>query len=111
MRLSLTGMLVLAACACTPATPPPPADAGPPPPPPPAPTVTTGPADQRVYSELVEAGCLQASSDGLQSVAGLDQGPHDPWLDCLYDGGSVPACKVPDCLDDGGASRRKTLRR
>jgi hypothetical protein len=49
-----------------------------------------------VYGELLEAGCLAPSADGVQSVADQHTAPDQPvWLGCLFDGGTVSACGVP----------------
>jgi hypothetical protein len=49
-------------------------------------------ADQ-VTGELVDAGCLApGSSDAV--AAQLATG-HDPWLVCLFEGGTIGGCMVP----------------
>jgi hypothetical protein len=85
-RLFVAAALALAACdACSQ-------------PQPPQPPTT----DQKVYGELVEAGCLQATDGGLAAVAhDHTLGPAQPaWLACLYDGGSIQQCAVP-CTKNG----------
>jgi hypothetical protein len=49
-----------------------------------------------VYGALVEAGCLAQSNDGVQSIASEHAtAGHPPWLDCMFEGGSVVSCHVP----------------
>jgi hypothetical protein len=49
-----------------------------------------------VYGQLLEAGCLAASSDGVTSIAQEHTAAdHPQWLDCMFDGGTVLACHVP----------------
>ena len=53
-------------------------------------------ADEVVYGELVEAGCLEAEDGGVDYVAIAARDPSAPiWLTCLYDGGTVISCNVP----------------
>lgn len=89
MKLLVGILAAFTACnSCAPA--PAPVDAGPPVPP----TGTTG----AIYSELVEAGCLEPddASDGYAAIyeeSIADDEP--PWLRCLYLGGTVSSCLVP----------------
>ena len=93
--------LVGASCAACQKTPAPPtSDAGPPPPivdaasplPPASPTAVT------VYNELVEAGLLAPDpANGPGSVqADYDSDVREPWLACLFAGGTVQSCAVWD---------------
>lgn len=75
--------IVCGVAACTPSSPPP--DAAPP----------VGPTDQRIYSILVEAGCLAPSAGNPAAVAGERAQWHDMGLDCLADGGTIQSCHVP----------------
>lgn len=49
----------------------------------------------QVASELIEAGCLAAGPNDVQAVASELQTGHDPWLACMFDGGSVQTCNAP----------------
>lgn len=56
------------------------------------------PTAATVYMELVEAGCLAPDDAGPSNISqeqalGPDAG--FPWLDCLFDGGTVAGCGVP----------------
>ena len=51
--------------------------------------------DQNVYNVLVSGGCLAPSDGGVQAVAEEHASPNPPWLQCLYDGGTVAGCNVP----------------
>lgn len=61
------------------------------PPAPPNPTPT--PSD--VYTELVEAGCIAPSDDGVQSIAEQHALHDTTYLECLFEGGTVSSCSVP----------------
>ncbi|MDE2022204.1 MAG: hypothetical protein KGI71_04840 [Patescibacteria group bacterium] len=54
------------------------------------------PSDQSVYETLVDAGCMAPDPEGGVQAVALDHqiGDH-PWLQCLYDGGTVKSCGVP----------------
>jgi hypothetical protein len=51
-------------------------------------------ADQ-VTEELVDAGCLAPGAGDVDAVAAELATGHDPWLACLFDGGSIAGCNVP----------------
>lgn len=101
---AFTASLVGASCAsCQTPTPPPVSDAGPPPPPPPiidaAPPLPPGtPTAVTVYNELVEAGLLAPDPvNGPGSVqADYNSDVREPWLACLFAGGTVQSCAVWD---------------
>jgi hypothetical protein len=59
--------------------------------PPPAPV---SPATA-IFNELVDAGCLAPSSDGVQAVADEIDAGDVGWMNCLVDGGSIASCQVP----------------
>lgn len=81
LSIVLGGALIGASCQKP--TPPTPAPA-------PAPTLLSG---DEVTGELVDAGCLApGTSDAV--VAELLTG-HDPWLGCLFEGGTLAACNAP----------------
>jgi hypothetical protein len=49
-----------------------------------------------VYGELVEAGCIAQSPDGIDAIAEEHADPAQPdWFACLFDGGTVFSCNVP----------------
>jgi hypothetical protein len=50
-----------------------------------------------VYNELVDAGCMAPDDGGATAVAQeLALGDAaDPWLTCLFGGGTVASCNVP----------------
>ncbi len=80
MKSSFAVLLVLVGVGCKPAPSP------------------TNPTPTSVYLDLVEAGCLAPDDAGPSSIAeeealGADAG--FPWLDCLFDGGTVASCNVP----------------
>ena len=59
----------------------------------PPPAAPVGLTSDQVTGELVDAGCLApGSSDAV--AAELATG-HDPWLACLYEGGSIVQCNAP----------------
>ena len=64
-------------------------------------TPATSPAtDQSVYDELVAAKCLAQTDAGPADLAAqrkLTASPNYPWIACLYDGGTVQSCAVPNC--------------
>jgi hypothetical protein len=72
-----------------------------PPPPPPAPTLLT---NDQVASELEDAGCLASGPGVVDAVAAELQTGHDPWLLCLYEGGTVASCSAP--CERAGVVRR-----
>jgi len=77
-------------------------------PPPPAPVVSPA---VRTYNALVEAGCLQADDAGVEAVAEEYAGfaSTEPWIACLWDGGSVSACQAP--CDSASLRGKLKLRR
>jgi hypothetical protein len=84
-------LLFLLGCSCTPPSVQPPYDG-------PAPIVGKIPA-ATVYSELVSAKCFPPDDSGatLLAVVDLYDSHEAGWMDCLFDGGSVAACK-PSCV-------------
>ena len=83
--------------ACGSCAPSPPSPVSPPAPTPapttPPPPVT--PISVTVYNELVEAGCMDPDDGGpLAITEQWASDVHDPWLACLYDGGTVQACQA-----------------
>ena len=50
---------------------------------------------QHVYGEIVEAGCILPSVDGVQAVADEIDAGDVPWMRSLVDGGTVSSCGVP----------------
>jgi hypothetical protein len=78
--VTITAFVAITVLACTPS----------PVSPPPATLPST------VYGELVEAGCLATSPDGIDSIAEEHADPEQPdWFACLFDGGTVQSCGVP----------------
>jgi hypothetical protein len=60
------------------------------------PSPATGPTATSVYNELVAAGCLAPDDGGAAAVAEEHAAaPQEPWMACLWDGGTVAACGVP----------------
>ena len=65
---------------------------------PPTPTPTPSPAPtllsaDQVTAELVDAGCLAPGPSG--PIAQELATGHDPWLGCLFEGGTIAACNAP----------------
>jgi hypothetical protein len=59
---------------------------------PPAATVNAS----TVYNELVVAGCMAQDDGGPAAVAQEHALPdQEPWMACLWDGGTVTGCNVP----------------
>ncbi len=84
--LAASMTLGLAACSSCQPTPPP---AGPP--------ILDGQA-ARIYTELVEAGCLAPDDEGGVVAVAAEHALGDAtpsWLMCLYNGGSITGCQVP----------------
>jgi hypothetical protein len=53
-----------------------------------------------VYNELVAANCMTADDDGGVAAIAEEHGYHDrPWLECMFDGGTVVSCVVP-CVQE-----------
>ena len=51
------------------------------------------PTPTSIHAELVEAGCMADSPDGVSAVTKeLALKPPPLWMQCLADGGSVAAC-------------------
>ena len=49
-----------------------------------------------VYNELVTAGCLAPDDAGPSTIAQEHALPdQEPWMACLWDGGTVASCNVP----------------
>jgi hypothetical protein len=59
-------------------------------------TPASSPTADSIAATLIDAGCLAASPDAVQSIAAehilVDQ---PPWLACMYSGGTVKSCSVP----------------
>ena len=59
------------------------------------PPSSSGVTPNTVYSELVEAGCLAPTSDGVAAIT-QEHAAHDtPWVECLFDAGTIKTCQVP----------------
>lgn len=59
--------------------------------PPPAPTTTAA----QVAAELIDAGCIAPGPDVTSAISAEQATGHDPWLGCMFDGGTVAGCGAP----------------
>ena len=50
---------------------------------------------QVIYEALVEAGCMAADDGGALAIAQEQTLDADPWLQCLFNNGSIGSCNVP----------------
>jgi hypothetical protein len=78
---ALLFLVIVGLCSCKPS-------------PAPAPVLAT--TSDAVYGELVEAGCLAPSPDGVDAVAEEGAKAQPPgWIVCMFQGGRVGDCEAP----------------